>query len=457
MSVSPDHSEPLRADPRTLLGRLQRGTGRGALEAASACAATVCDLVLECVRHDPREDRQVESRADYYAKLLIGAGADGTAIEAILAEGTPPDLAISVLGELFLRGDTTSERLLRTELESGPEWGSAVSALLDERVDGPLPGVDEILCARWPDDEALTEAIGYLAGEREPWLSWRASNPRIATLIQRAERKRPVRRQELPDPYSGWSVERMLEEADQQRVGGMSLAIRKRVVPADRERLLVALDRKHPWRCRLALFGLVGLADPETFPALRGLAEEKPDLRPVMLRHPLYRAIVAIPGRATLETARCWFHRPEPWLRRLGCGVLERHATAEDLARLTDAVPVALADGDSYRQCSITKALGRIGDPVAVPAVERVYHEAVYSWARADALEALTSVAPALAAERFAYESLWDCEYRTRSLACRVSRLDHPETRRRLDEMAGDRLEDDDLRKQAAGRLEGSA
>jgi hypothetical protein len=234
----------------------------------------------------------------------------------------------------------------------------------------------------------------------------------------------------------------------------MGLAIRKRVVPTDRERLLAAVDLKRPWRCRLALLGLAGLADPETFSVLRVFADENPDLKPSMLCHPLYRAIVSLPGHATLETARRWFDHPEFWLRRLGCGILERHATHEDLERLMNAVPKALSDGDSYRQCSIVEALGRIGDPAAAPAVEQVYHEATYAWARADAFEALTKIAPTVAAERFAYESLWDCECRTRSLACRIVRMDDPETRRRLEEIAADRMEDDDLPKQVAVRLE---
>src|SRR5258708_13564080 len=53
----------------TLHGQLQRGLGRGARRAAQVRGSG--ELVYDCVRQDPRWDRQVESRGLYYARLIV--------------------------------------------------------------------------------------------------------------------------------------------------------------------------------------------------------------------------------------------------------------------------------------------------------------------------------------------------------------------------------------------------
>src|SRR5260370_16907321 len=53
----------------TLHGQLQRGLGRGARRAAQVRGWG--ELVYDCVRQDPRWDRQVESRGLYYARLIV--------------------------------------------------------------------------------------------------------------------------------------------------------------------------------------------------------------------------------------------------------------------------------------------------------------------------------------------------------------------------------------------------
>lgn len=58
------------AAPDTPLGQLQRGRGAGWLRAIQDPAQGRTNL-LACLARDPRWDRQVESRGDYYATLAL--------------------------------------------------------------------------------------------------------------------------------------------------------------------------------------------------------------------------------------------------------------------------------------------------------------------------------------------------------------------------------------------------
>ena len=65
------------ASTRTQL--LRQGRGAGFLAAIDAGSSASTDL-LDCVLHDPRWDRQVEARDDYYAQLLVTTN---TSIDAV--------------------------------------------------------------------------------------------------------------------------------------------------------------------------------------------------------------------------------------------------------------------------------------------------------------------------------------------------------------------------------------
>ncbi len=57
------------AEPATLLGLLQRGRGAGYL-AALTHPEQGAAIIVHCISHDPRWDRQVEERAWFYASLV---------------------------------------------------------------------------------------------------------------------------------------------------------------------------------------------------------------------------------------------------------------------------------------------------------------------------------------------------------------------------------------------------
>src|SRR5690349_16295324 len=72
-SSEPDNNpdDPALARPESLLGQLQRGRGAGFLWASREDPKVVHPLLVECVTRDPRCDHQVESRAEYYARLVV--------------------------------------------------------------------------------------------------------------------------------------------------------------------------------------------------------------------------------------------------------------------------------------------------------------------------------------------------------------------------------------------------
>src|SRR5579883_3217187 len=72
----------------SLHGQLQRGRGRGYLSALREDVAEVRPLLLDCLLHDPRWDRQLEPRSDYYAQLAMRTALPLDPLQAYLHERT---------------------------------------------------------------------------------------------------------------------------------------------------------------------------------------------------------------------------------------------------------------------------------------------------------------------------------------------------------------------------------
>jgi hypothetical protein len=64
------------ANPTSLLGQLQRGRGQGYIRALEADRTEVHAALIQCITHDPRWDSQLESRAWYYAELMLRTNFD---------------------------------------------------------------------------------------------------------------------------------------------------------------------------------------------------------------------------------------------------------------------------------------------------------------------------------------------------------------------------------------------
>ncbi|WP_418058561.1 hypothetical protein [Pimelobacter simplex] len=143
----PQIERPEPAD--TTVGRLQRGRGAGWLEAAASGSGV--ELLLGCLTHEPRWDRQVESRADYYARLALRLAVPVTAI----AGGASGDewIADEVVEAMARRG--SAEAAHRTTLDpedlghgatGAAHRGRPVPSVVPARADAPI---DDLLGATW--------------------------------------------------------------------------------------------------------------------------------------------------------------------------------------------------------------------------------------------------------------------------------------------------------------------
>jgi hypothetical protein len=445
--------------PDSLLGQLQRGRGAGFLAATRERPEDLWPLLLQCITRDPRWDRQLEERGDYYARLALLTGMDLSPLREYLRHHDDTDnsgsdawLTLGVLGRSALRGSSDAVSILREYVERGQHWSSALDSLAEVHDPGAVSGLDEVVCARCSDEE-LRHEIGWRAPDEEPWASWRVEHPRIARAMQAHEEAQArVHRKQGPEQYASMSLRELFSLVNQGNSYPLSKVVQEKVTPADRDLLLSHLRAETPDQARLALWGLSRLADPAAWPALREFVEGNPEMRPY-LRFPARRAVRALPGEVTLETGRRWFDHREWHFRSFGHTVLERHATAEDIPRLRAAVGESLESGEMYRLCGVLEVLPWFPEAGFMPELERAFIEAPYSWARRLAAETMRARAPGHFARGAALECLWDCDADIRELACAAVALDLPGVPQRISVLARDLFEDEAVRQAAERRL----
>lgn len=113
---------------------LRQARGAGFLAALEAGNGASADL-LDCVLHDPRWDRQVEARDDYYARLLLATSADIDVLRQRIAheeDGSDEAdfwLPIGVLAEMCRRGGPSAQGAMAEAVETGPRWRACLDAL----------------------------------------------------------------------------------------------------------------------------------------------------------------------------------------------------------------------------------------------------------------------------------------------------------------------------------------
>jgi len=449
------------APPQSRLGALQRGRGDG-FRAALAGGSEAAAEVIRCVLHDPRWDGQVETRDDYYARLLLALAADLGPIAtrlAALAEGAPLDspdfwLPLGVCGELAVRGHTGAIGILAGLVARTRLWRPCLDTLAD------VGGVALVAAVVSPADAAafvarstpaeLDAAVDQVAA---PWNTWAATIPALRSALTRRDIDRPRldRSSSLPAIDPSLSAEALLAiELPLRRRGELADLLDARRDPATTAALLhVATTAMHP-ACALAL-QLLGrracvdlLAEAAAF--LR--AEAAKDTRRgehSRLRRGYIQYLEALPAAVVLPLARAWF--AEPWPLSLAAGaIFGRHATAEDRPVLEAAGAAALARGEMYRLCAVLKALAVVADPASIALLCAVVHDAPYSYARRHALAALVPHVARPEVDAVLTDALWDSDLESRTIACEQADLDAPSVCARLDEIAADDREDRELR-----------
>ena len=373
-------------------GLLERGRGAGYLAAVER-GRSASDAVLRCVFEDPRWDRQIESRADYYASLLITLGA------------TPVQPIVELLeqrerNEVWLAHDVLLQLAWRGHL-------GALAAAIERLRAGRIDAND----LRNIGGQPLVERVCALAGRSAPPEPLVGPRPTLEELAPSLDVEQLLALLRGPEGQARVLAARRLGALDHADLltEAKAFLLSQSVLP--RERARERLSEQRPWM--------------------------------------VY--IEALPGHRTLELARAWFHADWP-LSIAAENILIEHAEPDDRAMLEAAGAKALAEQKNYRLSSIVDALKHLADPRSIPLLATIYREITYSYARERVCNALLVHPERADVQALVFEGLWDCEQWTRALAC--ENVEPGRATARLREIEGDPFEHDDVRDAARTGLE---
>ncbi len=461
-------AETKLADADSPHGQLQRGRGAGYLWALREDPAVVHPLLLDCIVRDPRLDRQIEVRADYYAALVLQTRPPLDQVDTYLrASGRVeswydgPGHTLAVLGALVARGYRPAAPILRDYAWYGEELYTALAEL--GQASEPVMSLVELsnlIDERCPDDQSITDQT-WGDCDYEPWISLRKTSPRIDAALTSGERQsetrvreRLLKEAEMDQQYAGMSVSELITAAggNGRYYRGVGAAVSKKVTVADFDLLVKAVsDRTNDrWSRVAALAGLERLADERALPVLLAIFESDDTS---MAENTVYRgarkALFALPPEMILDLMRLWFEDGHSVMKHCAQLFLRTHGTVADVDRARRALAAVVQEArsgeeDHYLAIAMLDILARFPERVSYSEVEDAFVQAQHSWTRRWAIDALIEIDRDRFARGLAVECLWDCEPRVRATACRVVNLDVPSVRERLAELADDPLDDDD-------------
>jgi len=460
------------ASPETFFGQLQRGQGRGFLRALQEDVSLVGPLLLECVRNDPRWDRQSESRSTYYALLFLHTGVSPEPLEEALRTYAKNDTAdaedaeqtiLETLGALAVRGERAALDMLRRYLTYGENWEDVFETL--QEYASFLLNVDEvsrIFDRRFPNDDKIEDEgpfIGYPA--REMWRSLSLMNPRVSRILRRRETKvgqRQRQEQHLQACFASLSTADIFAEVTHYTtVHAATLALQKQVTPADFDLVLRMAQEGGMWQRAVAFRGLQHLADARALQTVEAFFESD-DAQSGPLYGAAFRALVSLPSSVTLPLARAWFDAPGDHFQHLALGILEKHATVADVQMVRGALQPSLSRqtwewNESSLQESMLDILARFPEAGPYPESEIAFKQAPSSSVRSAAARVLATSDQHTFAHGLAQECLWDCEEEARLLGCMHADLVRPTVLSRIQALAGDPWEEKEVSDAAQKRL----
>ena len=460
---------------QTTLQLLRSGRGEG-YHAALRTAAV--DDVVACVVDDPRWDRQVENREDYYASLLIQMDADVQPIvDRILSLGAAAEestcwLPIGVLAQMARRAHAAAAAGLGLCVRRGQKWRACLDALEAAGSEALVGSVIE------PKDiEQLLLGVGAeeLADAalvvEAPWEAWARALPALR-FVAAARADRTAK----PKPFSGpvgWLAHRLRVPDSADLLEGASVAelLQAATKPGPMRPIVDALLRREDQATEQALHSAARLGSPrERAVALhvlgrQGCVDYLDDAKEFLaaqthgasksdeslLRTSYVRYLEAATPELTLPLARDWLFAHWP-LSHAAEQILSQRATPADRRTLEAAGEAALAAGEMYRLCAMVEGLTVIAAAESLPFLIQTYEQVPYSLARSRALTALRPHANHQAVSELLVESLWDCESEAREIACAAVPLADLTALRQLRALGADVFEHAEVRKAAAAR-----
>lgn len=441
----------------TLLGQLQRGQGRGFLNALNTPGSS--DLLLQCIEHDPRWDPQLEDRQRYYARLAIELNVCPSSVAAIYRtnpsyETDVPSLAAWVLAELAARGSTEARAEVSTLLRS-PDWRSIFSTVVEMESEYNmviLTNTELMKASKNLDDHELEDLIDpYDERRLERWAALSARHHRIAASVRR---RHDERMQEHADtmPDASMSTEALLRQLSPQTYLNTIPLLESRRDSASVE-LLIAATRSSDRFVIGAAFRVLGRQHNTTIlnEVCRALKRDPggPTSKSTALRPFYFRYLEGLPGFVTLPLAREWLN--SPGARSMAAHrLLERHATQAERAMVEDTLLAALDDPGAPgidTACSMIDALASIADPRSTDLLKRAFYQLPYCQARPRVLKALKASGSEAGVD-LGRESLWDSNDEVRELAMTLVKCD-PVVAARIREMSLDPCEYEEVREAA--------
>ncbi|MGQ4513471.1 HEAT repeat domain-containing protein [Streptomyces sp. DW26H14] len=462
--------DPVIAPSGTLLGLLQRGRGDGTLHALAAPRAEALAALNHCVLHDPRHDWQAENRSLYYARLCLDLDGGLDAIDQHLFRAEDlfetgeerTGLALSVLGHLASYGRRDALDLLRRYAASGTNWAWALDELALRDDDRGLRSLAEPVLARFPatpEGESALAAAVRDAFEPRPWRLWaddprETVGPRIRAAGERGSFDRWQRQLRPEGPRPGWSVEAVLDWAQQgHERGGEPYVPGARCLlavagPEDRPAILAAARGGATGARGACLHYLAQTGDPAALDLIEAAAADG---------HDIARAAVGAFERmcsaAAVDRARGWARRPDA-LGSAAAGVLAVRGAAKDAPLVLGALreTVRSEGPDAPALWTLVDGAGRLGIACAAPVLRHVYRETASSQLRGRAARALAATDPSYATG-FAFECLWDCEETTREIAALHAEMGDVRVAERLRRLAADPVEEDEVQTAVRSRF----
>ncbi|WP_436527194.1 HEAT repeat domain-containing protein [Actinoplanes sp. HUAS TT8] len=384
----------------TPLGALQRGLGRGFVQARSRHAT---EDVLACLTRDHRWFRSIDSRAIYLAKLVRGLEMPiGPLVDVLLDGGDAFDNILDVLVVLGRDDDPAAVDGLRRYVRDGPAYTDVLETIARE---WSRPHWDDLRpIAR---NRLDAEPTSLFPGP--PWTVWAETDPTIAARI------RP-----RPGPGRRPPLDRTTEDLLASLPGGDT---------SSQRRALRELNRRG--------------AHPE-------LLEIAEHLRHDELAVPVIDAFLRL-GAAALPTARAWAATENGPMRWQSWLILAEIGDETDLPALTAAWDwLDARRGDRCGYYRLAAGAARLGGHDLLPRIRRAWYSP-HSYERAACLRAIHTLDPS-AATKFLVEGLWDAETDVRTFAAEHVDLDE-RTRSALRWLHDDPLETPEVRAAAGTRL----
>lgn len=439
------------APPRTLAGKLQRGLGTGFLEALKTPRDVVHPLLMDCIRVDPRLDRQLDNRDTYYADLamqvelplaplledLIDAGSD---------ESEDTYLAVSVLIEIARRGGEEADGLLRDYVLWGPHWHSVCWRLAEAANAPDWLNLAPELAAR----AELDREQGMWS--HEPFVSWAKYEPRFAVLARKGPKLQRKEHGGTPGAPLKGSTAALLQHSG----GGVTRAIAelsRRRSRADLELIDEATTSPSAMTRAIAISAQFERGNWAHWDLAIDMALR--DQHPPYATSIANRAVLKAPAEVLIPLAARWRSSSNFRRRHLAWEILEQHATPDDrpwLERKLKRVS-AIDPSDRFLVTTIAEIVAARFPGSEFPGLARKFDAFTYSFGRHFIAEALAATDPTFPTTR-AFTALWDCESGVREVAATHVSLELPGVQDRLQEMAADSLEAEEVVTAALARLE---